>query len=174
VTRPDRAAHRSARKNVANLEPLSATTAGPEAVARVYSGSRRRDGTTLVSVNGLPLDPRPNFRSQSATTFDWGYEGRGGPAQLALAILADHFADDERARRHYEDFTRRVIRGLLKESWLLTGAEIDAVYPEGTVKAHYARQPMSIPCESATAVAPDAGEAAGRDPAMVQKEKEKV
>jgi len=100
-------------------------------VTGVYSGNRQRDGTTLVSVNGRPLDPRPDFRSQSATTFDWGYEGRGGPAQLALAILADHFADDERARRHYQDFTRRVIRGLPKESWSLTGAEIDAGCAEG-------------------------------------------
>ena len=97
----------------------------------VYSGNRQRDGTTLVSVNDRPLDLRPNLRSQSATTFDWGYEGRGGPAQLALAILADHFADDERARRHYEDFTRRVIRGLPRESWILTGAEIDAGCAEG-------------------------------------------
>ena len=99
-------------------------------LARVYSGSRQHDGTTLVRVNGRPLDPRPNIRSQSVTTFDWGYEGRGGPAQLALAILADHFADDEEVRRHYEDFTRRVIRGLPKESWILTGAQINAVYPE--------------------------------------------
>lgn len=48
---------------------------------------------------------------------------------MALAILADLFSDDERARRHYKDFTRRVIRGLRTESWILTGAEIDAAYP---------------------------------------------
>lgn len=102
-----------------------------EAATRVYSGSRQRDGTTSVSVDGQPLDPRPHFRSQSVTTFDWGYEGRGGPAQLALAILADHFADDERARSHYEGFTRRVIRDLPKEGWILTGAEIDADCPVG-------------------------------------------
>lgn len=100
-------------------------------MTRVYSGTRRRDGTTLVSVNGRPLDPRPNFRSQSVTTFDWGYEGRGGPAQLALAILADHFGEDEKARRHYEDFMRRVIRGLPKEGWILTGAAVSSLCGEG-------------------------------------------
>ncbi len=101
-----------------------------EGVTRVYSGNRRGDGTTSVSVDGRPLDLRPGFRSQPATTFDWGYEGRGGPAQLALAILADHFADDERARSHYVDFMRRVIRGLAAESWTLTSAEIDAACAE--------------------------------------------
>jgi hypothetical protein len=103
-----------------------------EAVTSVYSGNRRHDGTTVVRVNGRPLDPRPGFRSHPVTTFDWGYEGRGGPAQLALAILADHFGDDdERARWLYEDFTRRVIRGLPRGSWVLTGAEIDAALPKG-------------------------------------------
>ena len=96
----------------------------------VYSGNRQYDGTTVVRVNGRALDPRPNFRSQSVTAFDWGYGGRGGPAQLALAILADHFADDERARRYYEYFTRRVIRRLPDETWTLTGAEISAVCAE--------------------------------------------
>ena len=100
-------------------------------MTRVYSGTRRSDGTTLVSVDGQALDPRPTFRSQSVTTFDWGYEGRGGPAQLALAILADHFGDDEKARRHYEDFMRRVIRGLPNGGWTLTGAMVNAVCAEG-------------------------------------------
>jgi Family of unknown function (DUF6166) len=101
-----------------------------EGVTHVYSGNRRADGTTSVSVDGRPLDLRPGFRNQPATAFDWGYEGRGGPAQLALAILADHFADDDRARWHYEDFTRCVIRGLASESWTLTSAEIDAVWAD--------------------------------------------
>jgi hypothetical protein len=95
----------------------------------VYSGTREADGTTLVSVNGRPLDTRAALRKESATTFDWGYEGRGGPAQLALAILADHLADDDKARRHYEHFLRLVIRALPSKAWILTGHEIDAVLP---------------------------------------------
>jgi hypothetical protein len=81
-------------------------------------------------VDGRSLDPLSNMRGQPVTAFDWGYEGRGAPAQLALAILADHFADDARARWHYEDFTRRVIRGLARERWTLTSVEIDAACGE--------------------------------------------
>jgi hypothetical protein len=95
----------------------------------IYSGTREADGTTLVSVNGRPLDTRVALRKESATTFDWGYEGRGGPAQLALAILADHLSDDDKARRHYEQFLRLVVRALPRKSWILTGHEIDAVLP---------------------------------------------
>jgi len=97
----------------------------------IYSGTRDSKGATFVSVNGRPLGTRTDFRKESSTTFDWGYDGRGGPAQLALAILADHFADDARARRYYEHFLRCVIRGLGGDSWTLTGLEIDAVLPEG-------------------------------------------
>jgi len=98
---------------------------------RIYSGCRLQDGTTLVSVNGRPLLPCSSSRSQAATTFDWGYDGRGGPAELAWAILADHFGDDEKARRYYEGFTHRVIRGLPNERWTLTEAAISAVCAEG-------------------------------------------
>ena len=93
---------------------------------RTYSGVRYGDGTTAVSVDGLPLGLRPDFRRQSTTAFDWGYAGSGGPAQLALAILADHWADDERARRHYEGFVQSVIRNLPGEGWSLTGEQIDS------------------------------------------------
>ena len=94
-----------------------------------YSGTRHANGMTFVSVNGRPLSTRKEARKESATSFDWGYEGRGGPAQLAWAILADHLADGERARRCYEPFLRSVIRGLPSQSWTLTGPEIDAALP---------------------------------------------
>lgn len=98
-------------------------------MTHTYAGIRRSDGTTLVTVNGRPLDPRRVFRNNGATTFDWGYGGRGGPTQLALAILADLFGDIERARRHYDRFLRRVIRRLPAD-WVLTGAEIESACPE--------------------------------------------
>jgi hypothetical protein len=96
-----------------------------------YSGKRQSNGTTHVSVNGRPLGTRTDVRKDSATAFDWGYEGRGGPAQLALAILADHLGDDAKARRYYEHFLRCVIRGLPSQGWSLTGPEIDGVLPAG-------------------------------------------
>ena len=98
--------------------------------ARVYSGLRQRDGTTLVTVNGWPLNPRSNIRPESVTCFDWGYEGRGGPAQLALAILSDYFGSPRLALRHYETLTRRVIGRLPQNSWTLTGAAIRALFAE--------------------------------------------
>ncbi len=100
-------------------------------MTHTYSGTRRSDGTTLVSVNGRTLDPRPGFRSAGVATFDWGYSGRGGPAQLALAILADLFGDDDRARRHYDKFMRRVIRRLPAAGWVLTAEQIESACPEG-------------------------------------------
>jgi hypothetical protein len=98
-----------------------------DASGRTYLGAREADGTTSVSVDGQPLDSRARMRQVSATTFDWGYEGRGAPAQLALAILTDHFGDDEHARCHYERFLHRVVRELPSEGWVLTGADIDGM-----------------------------------------------
>ena len=92
----------------------------------VYQGTRDRDGTTQVTVDGAPLDMRTRFREGPTTTFDWGYAGQGAPAQLALAILVDHLADTESARRHYEQFVLRVIRHLPAAGWTLTAAQIDA------------------------------------------------
>jgi Family of unknown function (DUF6166) len=47
----------------------------------------------VVTVDGQPLAPREDLRRLSATGFGWTYEG-AGPAQLALALLADHLGDD--------------------------------------------------------------------------------
>lgn len=95
-----------------------------------YSGTRQPNGTTCVSVNGRPLEARAELMRGSATTFDWGYEGGGAPAQLALAILADYLGD-EKAKRYYAHFLRSVIRGLPAHGWILTGAEIDGALPAG-------------------------------------------
>jgi hypothetical protein len=97
-----------------------------EQEGRTYRGVRNLDGTTAVSVDGQPLDMHRDFRRQSATAFDWGYAGAGGPAQLAFAILADHWANDRKARRYYELFVRDVIGNLPSHGWSITGYEIDA------------------------------------------------
>jgi len=97
----------------------------------VYSGTRQEDGATAVSVNGRPLAARSELRKEAVTSFDWGYEGRGAPAQLALAILADHLGDDRKAVRYFEHFLRCVIRLLPSKAWTLTGPEIDGVLPVG-------------------------------------------
>lgn len=83
-----------------------------------------------MTVNGLPLVSRSGVRHEAATTFDWGYAGRGAPSQLALAILAHHLGDEQTARRYHENFVRSVIRRLPSEAWTLTGAQIDDVLPQ--------------------------------------------
>lgn len=56
---------------------------------------------------GKALDPRLDLSAHSPDGFEVGYGG-SGPAQLALAILADAF-NDEIALRLYEGFKREII-----------------------------------------------------------------
>ena len=74
--------------------------------------------------DGNPLPPRYDLKRLSATGFEWTYEG-AGPAQLALALLADHLGDDNKALTLYERFMRRVVADL-DNSWELNSADIDA------------------------------------------------
>lgn len=62
-----------------------------------------------------PLDPRYDLYNHSPTGFAWGYGG-SGPAQLALAMLADA-TDDELARKHYQQFKSEVIAKLKHDTW---------------------------------------------------------
>ena len=94
--------------------------AGP---MKVYRGGRSLDGA-VVTVDGEKLAPRHDLRRLSATGFEWTYEG-AGPAQLALALLADHLGDDARALALYDPFMRKVVAEL-DNSWELTSADIDA------------------------------------------------
>ena len=77
-----------------------------------------------MTVDGKPLPPRYDLKRLSATGFEWTYEG-AGPAQLALALLADHLGDDAQALALYEPFMTRFVAEL-DNSWELTSAEIDA------------------------------------------------
>ena len=90
---------------------------------KTYVGGRSLAGAE-VTVDGRPLDPRYDLKRLSPTGFEWTYEGTG-PAQLALALLADHFGDDARALALYEAFMRAVVADL-DNSWELTSDEIDA------------------------------------------------
>jgi hypothetical protein len=48
-----------------------------------------------------------------------------GPTQLAQAILADHFGDDERALTIYQKFKFAVVAGFQEEEWRMNSTEID-------------------------------------------------
>ena len=59
----------------------------------------------------IPL--RLDLYGHSPDGFEWGYEG-SGPAQLALAILADYSGDGAFALHYYQEFKRRLIANLDK------------------------------------------------------------
>ncbi len=89
---------------------------------KTYTGDRTIDGID-VRVDGVALDPRTDLKRITDLGFEWTYEG-DSPAQLALALLADHLDDDERALALHEAFMAEVV-AFLDNSWRLTGAEID-------------------------------------------------
>ncbi len=62
------------------------------------------------AVQERALDPRFDLRRHSPDGFQWGYSG-SGPAQLALALLADSLGDDELAQRLYQEFKREFVSG---------------------------------------------------------------
>ena len=90
---------------------------------KTYEGKRTIDGL-VVTVDGRPLPPRHDLKRLSPAGFEWTYEG-AGPAQLALALLADHLGDDQAALREYERFMREVVANL-DNAWRLTSKDIDA------------------------------------------------
>jgi len=93
-----------------------------------YSG-RREGYAVIVTVDGRRLNPRLDLWNHSPTGFEWGYCG-SGPAQLALAILADHLGDDEQAFNFHHRYKWAVIAELPKRSWTLTSQEIELVLPK--------------------------------------------
>lgn len=89
---------------------------------KIYEG-RRSPLAVEVTVDGQPLDPRFDLWNHSPTGFEWGYGG-SGPAQLALALLADHLGDDARAVALHQDFKWAVV-AKLPHSWTLTTNDIE-------------------------------------------------
>ncbi len=90
-----------------------------------YQG--KREGAVLVvTVNGCPLKPRLDLWNHSPCGFECGYGG-SGPAQLALAILADHLGDDGQAVALHQDFKWRVVAKLPRPGWTLTSDQIQEV-----------------------------------------------
>jgi hypothetical protein len=93
-----------------------------------YIGERTNGVCEVTVLDGGPqggyaLPARTDLRNHSPTGFEWGYGG-SGPAQLALALLADALGDDEKALRHYQDFKFKVVGRLPKERWELSEEDI--------------------------------------------------
>ena len=90
-----------------------------------YSG-RREGYAVIVTVDGRRLNPRLDLWNHSPTGFEWGYCG-SGPAQLALAILADHCQDDERALNFYQLYKWAVVAELPHREWIITSEDIERI-----------------------------------------------
>lgn len=80
-----------------------------------YAG-RREGYAVIVTVDGRRLNPRLDLWNHSPTGFEWGYSG-SGPAQLALAILADHCGDDRQAFNFHHRFKWAVVAELPRREW---------------------------------------------------------
>jgi hypothetical protein len=83
-----------------------------------YEG-KRNGRAADVTVDGQPLDARLDLWNHSPTGFEWGYPG-SGPAQLALALLADCLGDEDQAMQWHQDYKSAVIAGLPYAGWTLT------------------------------------------------------
>lgn len=88
---------------------------------KVYRGDRTLDGVE-VTVDGKPLDPRTDIKTISENGFEWSYEG-DEPAQLALAILADHLGNDQEALAKYETFMREIVANFNNE-WEMSEEDV--------------------------------------------------
>ena len=72
-----------------------------------YKGYRL-DGRCVVTCDGRKINKRLDLFNHSPNGFEWGYGG-SGPAQTALAILADYLKDDDRAVLLHQKFKWDVI-----------------------------------------------------------------
>ena len=90
---------------------------------RTYDGRRRSNARNLVTGPDGDLDTRTDLVNHSPTGLEWGYGG-SGPAQLALALLADCYADAV-ALDHYQRFKDDVIAGLDGDEWALDAATVE-------------------------------------------------
>lgn len=66
---------------------------------------------------------RHDLRNHSPDGFEWGYCG-SGPAQLALALLADALGDDDEAGNLYQEFKRRFVTKFAHNYWTIN---LDAI-----------------------------------------------
>ena len=108
---------------------------------KIYQG--QRSGYAVdVTVNGKALNPRFDLWNHSPTGFEWGYGG-SGPAQLALALLAHHLADDQAALEAYPAFKFAVIAKLPHHCWELSSGQIDEALQ--TIREHE-RTKGGAPC----------------------------
>jgi hypothetical protein len=94
---------------------------------KLYLACRGEWGPMVMTRDGdddpEPLPSRRDLQNHSPAGFEWGYEG-SGPAQLALAILADCTKDDAYALEKHQQFKRWVVANLPAEGWVISAADV--------------------------------------------------
>jgi hypothetical protein len=94
-----------------------------------YIGERTPAGCRVQVIDpqapdgSYPLNLRLDLHNHSPTGPEWGYAG-SGPAQLALALLADALGDDDKAQDCYQQFKFKVVGRLPHDRWELTEDDI--------------------------------------------------
>ena len=110
------------------MNALTKTTEHQARSRKMYTGRRGPQGCVVCVIAGngerKPLNPRQELRNHSPTGFEWGYGG-SGPAQLALAILAEHLGNDDTALKQYQDFKWACVAQICGANWSLSSEEID-------------------------------------------------
>ena len=110
------------------FENGSPETAAPE---KTYHGDRNGLGCSVRVTQswgeGGPVDyalpERPDLLNHSPGGLAWGYPG-SGPAQLAMALLADLTGDGEYAVRHHQRLKRDVTARILHDQWTIHGEDL--------------------------------------------------
>jgi hypothetical protein len=92
-----------------------------------YVGTRTEEGCEVVKVaegqDPKPLEPRLDLFNHSPRGFDWGSRG-SGPAQTALAILADAARDDRLALALHQDFKEDFIARADEKGFEISGKQV--------------------------------------------------
>lgn len=92
-----------------------------------YLGRRNERAAQIVKEGECgaeeALPPRLDLRNHSPAGLEWGYAG-SGPAQLALALLADALGEEE-ALASYQRFKFEVVSRLSHQGWEMPRAEIE-------------------------------------------------
>ena len=96
---------------------------------KIYMGYRGLDGprVRVFETDGASasraLEMRWDLWNHSPDGPEWGYGG-SGPAQLALAILADVLANDRAAVKLHQAYKRAVIGCLNRLCWLVYESDV--------------------------------------------------
>jgi hypothetical protein len=113
------------RESTKDINPQSRPTAIVRRNTSIrYQGKRLNGKCTVVAHQEherRSIKKRRDLANHSRG-FEWGYSG-SGPAQLALALLADALDDDELALDYYQQFKTDVVAHF-DGSWTITSKEI--------------------------------------------------